>query len=237
MPSAKCLHTITEDNNQVYALDFDTVGGRFATAGRDCNIRIYDDATKSVIVTLASSLDRVPCFPTDTVHSGHSNRIFGLRYGVQRDMLLSGGWDNTVQLWDVRSQSAVLSIYGPHICGDALDMAGNYILSGSWRHEEQLQLWDIRTSQLVCTFPWPALGRDHEPCQVYAAQFSKSDNGATVVAGGSGANEVRAFSVETRKPIAALTLPKGIYGLDISTDGARIATAAGDHHVRVLEMP
>lgn len=236
--SARCLHTITEDNNQVYALDYDVDGTHFATAGRDCHIRVYDEATKTVVTTLQSSLDRATTgYQGETVRSGHSNRIFGLRFGAQPDALLSGGWDNTVQLWDVRTGHTAVSIYGPHVCGDALDLSGHYILSGSWRPDDQLQLWDVRTGGLVTTFPWLPSGRDREPCQVYAAQFSRHDGGRTVVAGGSGANEVRAFSVEGRKAVATLTLPKGVYGLDLSADGKQVAAAAGDNAVRVLRMP
>lgn len=44
---------------------------------------------------------------------------------------MEGGWDNTVQVWDIRVGYAVRSIYGPHICGDALDMDGNTIVTGS----------------------------------------------------------------------------------------------------------
>ena len=34
------------------------------------------------------------------------------------NVLLSGGWDNTVQVWDVRAGQSVRSIFGPHICGE-----------------------------------------------------------------------------------------------------------------------
>lgn len=43
----------------------------------------------------------------------------------------AGGWDNTVQVWDVRVGYAVRSIYGPHICGDSLDLDGNTIVTGT----------------------------------------------------------------------------------------------------------
>jgi len=39
-------------------------------------------------------------------------------------MLVSGGWDNTVMLYDVRSGGPVQWAYGPHICGgDAIDFS------------------------------------------------------------------------------------------------------------------
>jgi len=75
------------------------------------------------------------------------------------------------------------------------------------------------------------------PPQVYAAQFSRHDGGKTVVAGGSGANEIRVFETESARPLAAISLPKGVYGLDLSADASRIAAATGDHHVRMLAMP
>jgi WD40 repeat protein len=42
-------------------------------------------------------------------------------------MILTGGWDNTVQFWDLRVGAAVRSFYGPHICGDSLDICGMYM--------------------------------------------------------------------------------------------------------------
>ena len=35
---------------------------------------------------------------------------------------ISGGWDDTVQFWDRREPHAVRRIFGPHICGQAIDI-------------------------------------------------------------------------------------------------------------------
>ena len=46
-------------------------------------------------------------------------------------VMLSGGWDKTVQVWDQRAGPlAVRSLYGPFICGDALDLEGDRVLTG-----------------------------------------------------------------------------------------------------------
>lgn len=47
-------------------------------------------------------------------------------------VLLTGGWDNTVQFWDMRVGHSVKSIFGPHISGDSLDICGDEVLTGSW---------------------------------------------------------------------------------------------------------
>ena len=54
-------------------------------------VRVYDEATKTLQTTLSGGLgyQRV----------GHSNRVFSLKFCSQDDhMLLSAGWDNTVQV-------------------------------------------------------------------------------------------------------------------------------------------
>ena len=37
--------------------------------------------------------------------------------------------------------------------------------------------------------------------------------------------------------LAAITLPKGVYGLDVEGGGGHVAVAAGDNAVRTLELP
>ena len=42
-------------------------------------------------------------------------------------------------------------IYGPHICGEALDIDGahHHLLTGSWRKDHNLQIWDFRTGKHI----------------------------------------------------------------------------------------
>ena len=59
-----------------------------------------------------------------------------------------------VNIWDIRTETVVSSIYGPKIAGDAVDIRDNLLLTGANRGKEQLQLWDWRENKLVHTFKW-----------------------------------------------------------------------------------
>eukprot|EP00981_Chlorochromonas_danica_P010926 scaffold3548_cov201-Ochromonas_danica.AAC.1 len=76
MTSGKCLHSMEEENkNQVYALDYDAEGARFVTAGKDTAVRLYNEATKSLIVTMQGGTG----YGVKTT-PGHSNRIFAAKF-------------------------------------------------------------------------------------------------------------------------------------------------------------
>jgi len=67
---------------------------------------------------------------------GHSNRVFAVKFDpTSEHVIASGGWDNTVQIYDIRKKGPVASIYGPHVCGDSIDFFndGNTLLTGSYR--------------------------------------------------------------------------------------------------------
>ena len=55
MTSGKCLHSIEDEGNQVYAMDYNSEGSKFVTAGKDTAVRVYDEATKSLLVTMKGS--------------------------------------------------------------------------------------------------------------------------------------------------------------------------------------
>ncbi len=49
-----------------------------------------------------------------------------------------------VNIWDIRTESVVSSIFGAKIAGDSLDIRDNMVLTGANRGKDQLQLWDWR---------------------------------------------------------------------------------------------
>lgn len=149
---------------------------------------------------------------------GHADRVFSVKYTSRDDdLLISGGWDDTVYVWDGRCGRAVRSFFGPHICGDALDFDEGraQVLTGSWREREALQVWDLGTGELADTLPWrPAEGQP--PCYLYAAMFGTGALSRFIAAGGSKSNEVRLVERERGRPVARFAgLPSAVTGLDL----------------------
>ncbi len=113
-------------------------------------------------------------------------------------MLLSAGWDSAIRVWDLRVHRAVRSIPGPYVCGDALDVSAGgspYVLAGSWRAKNPLQLFDLGSGRLLTNLPfWQP---EPNGCLIYAARFGTGDATGTVVAGGSGATPlVRVYDLK-----------------------------------------
>ena len=120
---------------EVYALDYRPDGGAFAASGKDPAIKLIDENTRNVVSRMKGNAG----YGVSSA-AGHSNRVFSVKWHPDDpNVVLSAGWDNTIQIWDVRQEHAARSIYGPHVCGDALDYSNGMILSGSWRADEQLQ--------------------------------------------------------------------------------------------------
>jgi len=149
--SGRCLHQKKvedeDDDNQLYTLDYNPDGSLLACAGKDRYVRLYDEQTKTIAVKMK-----------DNEHfCGHSNRIFCVKFNqVNPFCIASGGWDNTVQIYDVRTNGVVGSIFGPHICGDAIDFRndGFTMLCGSYRTDNALELYDLRNGKKFREINW-----------------------------------------------------------------------------------
>ncbi|GFR50709.1 hypothetical protein Agub_g12966 [Astrephomene gubernaculifera] len=222
----RLLHRCREAGNKVNTLAMRQDGEVFASAGSDYVVRVYDEASCSVCRTLDHG--------DGVTTNGHTNHVFALAWHPgDPQVLLSGGWDNRVLVWDLRVHRSVRSISGPHLCGDALDLqpgscsgssnisgsssgAGGVLLTGSWRHSAPLQLWDLGSGRLLSNLPWWQPQQD--ACLPYAARFGRGQGAeGCVMAGGSGSQPVvrvykmndpgdveLQFSVRLDRPVHAL---------------------------------
>ncbi|CAH1403901.1 unnamed protein product [Nezara viridula] len=147
LSSGECVRTI-EESNQILGCGVSPLQRVFVTTGDNAKLSLYDLETGNLRRNFEQSYR--PEFA-----DGHKSRVFAAKFHPQNpNELLSGGWDNTVQYWDIRKPSAVKYIAGPHICGDSIDIdwTGRMILTCSFEEDRNCCIWDYNTTQLLNDF-------------------------------------------------------------------------------------
>lgn len=218
--SGSCTHTINEPNqNQILALAINPELTHFILTGDDPRIFLYDVNTLQKVSTMEPSDAR------DT-QDGHKCRVFALQYHPDEPhVFLSGGWDNTVQFWDDRAIHSKRHISGPHICGEAIDIdpKHNHILTGSWRMDKALQIWDFKSLQRIKDIPQEPLNNS----QVYCCQWLGDDS---IICGGHNQNMARIIDRGTLNTTGQLLeLNQSVYCLDNDRHGKHPKVAIGSN--------
>lgn len=194
------------------------------TAGKDGKLRLYDDMTRACELVLEGG--------TADVCAGHTSRVFSVKFNAEDPrVLVSGGWDNTIQVWDVRVGRSVRSIFGPHICGDAVDLQQGTLITGSWRPKDALQLWDFASGRQILTAD--VKSKTGEPCLLYAAQ--SSPKGGFLAVGGTGSNEARVLRTSGQFLAMLVGFPKGVFALDFSPDDSSLV-AVGPQAGQIVDL-
>ena len=229
IPSMKKLFMMREHDNTINTIDFNRTGTLFATAGKDCNIRVYDEETKSLTQTLKKA---------DWNHTGHDNRIFAVKF-IEDKLLISGGWDSVIHIWDVRTGKSVRHMYGSNISGESLDFQDGRVLAGCYSVKDQIQVWDFNKGTRIETIDWT-----HNPdiaAYVYAASYSKHDIGM-IGAGSTGAeSSVKIFKDIKKNGKHELLnevkrVNEGCFSLDFHHNKSEFAFTTAHHGMYVYEI-
>ena len=239
--SLKILQKLEDKGNSLTCVDYSIDGNLFATGGNEKIVKLYDDTTKTIISKLES-------YKYNT--SGHSNNIFAIKFNpYNQNMLFSGGWDNTIVFYDIRAKEVQNYLYGPHICGDGIDIKDNLLLTVSWDKKDQIQIWDLRNMKkdnnivFQCNIP----NEDEESntsddvSYLYSCRFNQKNS--TFCVTGSKKNSMRIydyhnFSKNNTIDIACKVdrLDNPCYCCDYTSDGKVLAYGCADSMVRLVNI-
>lgn len=83
----------------------------------------------------------------------HVNRVFCVKcLPEDGNVFFSGGWDSTVQVWDLRvGTGSVRQIHGPAITSDSLDYKKGTLLVGNYSNNDTAQLYSFGEGKLIST--------------------------------------------------------------------------------------
>ncbi|XP_026470961.1 transcription initiation factor TFIID subunit 5-like [Ctenocephalides felis] len=201
--SSRCIYTIRE-RRQTLSLSYHLRLPKFVTCGDDAKIFLYDEETKMQERVFIASDDQNIC-------DGHTSRVFAACFNPRSQFeIVTGGWDNTVQFWDMRAPHATRHIAGVHICAEGIDISpnGRTLLTAAWQKANPFQVWDYNNLKLIQN-----VKPDPYNAMLYCGRWLDNNY---AVCGGCEPNIIRLVDMRTYMNVGAVkNLPGGVYSLDI----------------------
>jgi len=235
--SGKVFHKINESGAVFLSLDYSKDGEIFAVGGEDKILRIYDENMKIINHKYNSGSNYSP---------GHKSRINSVCFhkndktGNYSNLLVSGGWDQRVIIYDTRTNKICGTIFGPYICGDSLDLKDHILLTGSFYPDSNIELWDLRNYKLLD----PLILSDSDlKMNIYSSQFSKIRGCNFIGIGGANSNNFRIYDVDLNEKernkqmsyyASTKYLEKPCYNLDFANKKKMVAFGGGDGNIRII---
>jgi WD40 repeat protein len=183
--------------------------------------------------------------PGGNYSPGHTGRINSVCFhkkdspGLFTDILASGGWDQKVIFYDIRSNKIIGTIKGPYICGDSIDLKDYMVLTGSNYSNNKLQMWDLRTYKQLELKIKDDMSNAFRS-DIYSLQFCEGKK--MFAYGGANVNQMRIYQmdedVDQMLDLVSCTryMEKPCYSLDFSSSGKFMAYSGADSTLRILNI-
>jgi WD40 repeat protein len=159
--------------------------------------------------------DNISTFSTE--HKGRINILIKLKDGC----IVSGGQDKTIKVWNIKSNQSLMTLTGhKSMIWSLCEINENKLLSGS--SDKTAIIWDLNKKQLDFE-----LYKDKEISSVLQLK-----NGNVLLCS---ENDLCLFDIKTKKKLANLEIPTGIWCMKELHDG-RVAIGKGNGEICILEI-
>ena len=221
----------------VYTATFSPNGQEVVTGGYDHRILVWNprDIEAEVFKNLAVDGGSVVPPPRYVALEGHADAVRSVAFagGSDAPLLVSGGQDSTVRIWDFANRIALKAFrgHGGSVQAAAILPDGKAVLSAS--HDGMVRQWSIENYEELRTLQGRVLAGHHDA--ILGAAYS---NDQKLVVTASRDRTARTWDVQTGKPEQAFEeghaylASRAIF----FPDARRLLTAAVDNTTRIWDV-
>ncbi|KAM9734309.1 autophagy-related protein 16-1 isoform 3-T3 [Menidia menidia] len=121
---------LTGSNAGITSIEFDSAGSYLLAASNDFASRIWTVEDYRLRHTL----------------TGHSGKVLAARFLLDNARIVSGSYDRTLKLWDLRSKVCMKTVFAGSSCNDIV-CTEQCVMSGHF--DKKVRFWDIRAESIV----------------------------------------------------------------------------------------
>ncbi|MCI4385557.1 hypothetical protein PGIGA_G00051840 [Pangasianodon gigas] len=169
------LHVFEAHDGEVNAVRFSPGSRQLATGGMDRRVKLWEvmggrceykgalmgsnagitsiefDSTGSYLLAasndFASRIWTVDDYRLRHTLTGHSGKVLSARFLLDNARIVSGSYDRTLKLWDLRSKVCMKTVFAGSSCNDIV-CTEQCVMSGHF--DKKVRFWDIRAESTVC---------------------------------------------------------------------------------------
>ncbi len=158
---------------------------------------------------------------------GHTNKVTSVSISPDGLYFISGSWDKTLRLWDIKMGKCLRIFKGHTDCVTSVSISpdGLYAISGS--SDKTLRLWDTKTRKCIRIF---------EGHTSFVHSVSISPDGLYAISG-SHDNTIRQWEIESGKCLKRFEgNASSVNSISISPDGLYAISGSWDKILRLWEI-
>ncbi|KAL7400253.1 hypothetical protein ABVT39_009250 [Epinephelus coioides] len=121
---------LTGSNAGITSIEFDSAGSYLLAASNDFASRIWTVDDYRLRHTL----------------TGHSGKVLSARFLLDNTRIVSGSYDRTLKLWDLRNKVCTKTVFAGSSCNDIV-CTEQCVMSGHF--DKKVRFWDIRAESIV----------------------------------------------------------------------------------------
>jgi WD40 repeat protein len=237
-------------------------GTKLVSGCEDNNIRIWDSATGSIILTLEGHSDKVGPVAWNSVYNtlasgsndttikiwysatgnlihtleGHSDAVYSLAWSPDGSKLASGSKDNTINIWDIHFDKVnIIKTFEGHsgiVQSVAWNHDGTKLVSGS--KDKNILIWDMILGNVIFNIQGDSLvNPERHSGEITCVAWSCDGQR---IASGSVDKTIKIWDSQTGKLLSSLNGDsRGILSLAWHPDGRKISSGDVNGKIRVWD--